>query len=506
VLSNPNLNHSNSMKKYLLFIALSFFLAVDAQVGINILQPDSSAILHLEADDKGLLLPRLTTPQMNGINAPVNGLTVYNTEDSLIYYYNNECWLKAYQRNCQECEFTSSVNQGFATIDRTTTDTAYFEVDIVKLNGPDSITTVVLSSLPSGMQVIVENPVVDSVGTTIIKVYASIWAPPGNYPLIIQSVCGQNVYFQGVTVEVEPCLQVDIAAPLSDVDLQADFSLPGVGTPVCVIVHVFDNVEISSTTVNDYALSWGNMDPVSHVGFLHEGFVYGQGGDGAALGNLLNLASPFQDGEDGGDALELTCRTTFDLQGGVYGGGGGGGSVGTSIAIGPFNIPIIGNLGPFVLLEAGVTGGGGVSGGQAPPAAGSGGGVLLGPSITDSGTDATVGPVAIPGVGGVLAYQIPLSFSVTVVTITVTPFVSLNAGDGGDFGQQGGGASGTAGAQIVATVQIPFIGTQTLINQTISATLGLSQGGAPGTAININGNTTLNLITPNFLIKGPIQP
>jgi hypothetical protein len=248
------------------------------------------------------------------------------------------------------------------------------------------------------------------------------------------------------------------------------------------------------------------MDPVSHVGFLHEGFVYGQGGDGAALGNLLNLASPFQDGEDGGDALELTCRTTFDLQGGVYGGGGGGGSVGTSIAIGPFNIPIIGNLGPFVLLEAGVTGGGGVSGGQAPPAAGSGGGVLLGPSITDSGTDATVGPVAIPGVGGVLAYQIPLSFSVTVVTITVTPFVSLNAGDGGDFGQQGGGASGTAGAQIVATVQIPFIGTQTLINQTISATLGLSQGGAPGTAININGNTTLNLITPNFLIKGPIQP
>ena len=131
------------MKKYLLFIALGFFLAVDAQVGINILQPDSSAILHLEADDKGLLLPRLTTPQMNGINAPVNGLTVYNTEDSLIYYYNNECWLKAYQRNCQECEFTSSVNQGFATIDRTTTDTAYFEVDIVKLNGPDSITTVV---------------------------------------------------------------------------------------------------------------------------------------------------------------------------------------------------------------------------------------------------------------------------------------------------------------------------------------------------------------------------
>ena len=119
----------------------------------------------------------------------------------------------------------------------------------MKVNGIDSITTVVLSSLPSGMQVIVENPLVDSVGTTFIKVYASIWAPPGNYPLIIQSVCGQNVYFQGITVEVEPCLQVNIAAPLEDVDVQSDFSLPGVGTPVCVIVHVFDNVEISSLSL-----------------------------------------------------------------------------------------------------------------------------------------------------------------------------------------------------------------------------------------------------------------
>jgi hypothetical protein len=364
---------------------------------------------------------------------------------------------------------------------------------------------VVLASLPNGMTVTVENPIVDSVGVTVIKVYASIWAPAGNYPLIIQSVCGQNVFFQGVTVSVAPCLQVDIAAPLTDVDLQSDFSLPGVGTPVCVVVHVFDNVEISSTGTSYHALTWGNMDPVSHVGFLHEGFVYAQGGDGAPLGNLLNLASPFQDGAPGGDALELTCRTTFDLQGGVYGGGGGGGSVGTSIAIGPFNIPIIGNLGPFVLLEAGVTGGGGVSGGQAPSATGSGG-ILLGPSITDGGTNATIGPVAVPGVGGVLAYQIPLSFSVTVVTITVTPFVSLDAGDGGDFGQQGGGASGTAGAQILATVQIPFIGTQTLINQTISANLGLSQGGASGDAIDINGNITQDLITPNFLIKGNVQP
>lgn len=499
-------------KKYIVIkklLTLSFLVLItyglQAQVGINILNPDSSAVLQLESTDRGFALPRLTTSQMNAIQNPLNSLMIYNTEDSLVHYWNGDCWLKVYQKNCRECEFIASVNQGSAVIDRTTTDTAYFEVDVTKLNGVDSVTTVVLSSLPNGMQVIVENSVVDSFGITTVKVYANIWATPGNYPLIIQSVCGQNVFFQGINVTVLPCLQVNIAVPLTDVNLQSDFSLPGVGTPVCVIVHVFDNIEISSSTTTNHAMTWGNLDPVSHVGFLHEGFVYAKGGDGAPLGNLLNLATPFQNGEPGGDALELTCRTTFDLQGGVYAGGGGGGSVGTSIAIGPFSIPIIGTLGPFILLEAGVTGGGGSSGGQAQSAASSGG-VLLGPSLTDSGTSATVGPQSVPGVGGILSYNIPLNFGVSVVNIAVTPYVSLDAGDGGNFGQQGGGASGSAGAAVQATAQVPFVGTITLFSQTFNATLGLSQGGLPGDAINVNGNTTLNLITPNYLIKGNVQP
>ena len=484
------------MKKYLLLIALSIGFLVDAQVGINILQPDSSAILHLESTDKGLLLPRLTSPQMDGINNPVNGLTVYNTEDSLIYYYNDECWLKAYQKDCQECEFTSSVNQGFATIDRTLSDTAFFEVDILKENGIDSVTTVVLSSLPTGMQVIVENPIIDSVGQTIIKVYANIWAPPGNYPLIIQSVCGQNVYFQGVTVEVEPCIQVNIGAPLQNVDLQADYSLPGTGTPVCVIVDVLQNVEISSASTNDFAITWGALDQFSHVGFRNKGFVYAQGGNGAALGNLIGGSGFAPPGEDGGDALELTCRPTFDLQGGVYSGGGGGGSVGGAVAT-P-SLPIIGTL---VLIEAGVTGGGGASGGLTGTTPGTNG-VVIGPSLLAQGTDATVGPTSIPGVGGVLSYN--TSFSAGPAT--VSPFVSLSGGDGGDFGQPGTSALGSLGANVQVVVSVPFIGNITLLNQTFSFNLPISQGGAPGTAVKTNNVIIQDLVTPNFLIKGPVQP
>jgi hypothetical protein len=493
------------VKKILLLPLLTlFFYVANAQVGINILEPDSSAVLHLESQDRGFLLPRLTANQMNGINNPANGLMVYNVDDSLVYYFNNECWLKVYQKNCRECEFTATVNTGFQVIDRTTTDTAYFEVDITKLNGIDSITTVVLSSLPNGMSVIVENPVVDSVGTVIIKVYANIWATPGNYPLIIQSVCGQNVFFLGVTVRVEPCIIVNIAAPLNDVDLQNDYSIPGVGTPVCVIVNVFNNVEVSSTNTTNFAMTWGNLDPQSHVGLRHEGYIYAKGGDGAPLGNLLS-GQFFQNGEDGGDALELTCRTTFDLQGGIYAGGGGGGSVGTSIVLPAISVPLVGTLGPFILLEAGATGGGGSSGGVAQSAAGSGG-ILLGPSLTDMGTDATVGPNSIPGEGGEISFSVPLSFNVTVITITVTPFVAINGGDGGGFGQPGQPGTGTAGANVTVTATIPFVGNVTLFNQTISGSLGISQGGAAGIAIKTNNNTTQNLITPNFLIKGAVQP
>lgn len=484
------------MKKILLLITLSIGMVLNAQVGINILQPDSNAILDLNSNEKGLLLPRLTTTQMNAMSNPTNGMTIYNVEDSLVHYYNDGCWLKAYQKNCNECEFTASVNQGFAIIDRTITDTAIFEVSIIKENGLDSITTVVLSSLPSGMTVTVENAIVDSVGVTIIKVYANIWATPGNYPLIIQSVCGQNVFFQGITVQVEPCIQVSIGAPVQDVDLQSDYSLPGTGTPVCVILDVLQNVEITSTSTNDFAMSWGALDPLSHVGFRNKGFLYAKGGDGADLGNLLNGLNFFPPGEDGGDALELTCRTTFDLQGGVYAGGGGGGSVGGAIAT-P-NLPIIGAL---VLLEAGVTGGGGASGGIAGSTPG-GNGIVIGPSLIAAGSNAGTGPLAIPGVGGVLSY----STSFSAGPATVSPFVSLSAGDGGDFGQPGTSALGSLGANVQVVVSVPFIGNITLLNQTLTLNLPISQGGSPGTAVKTNNVIIQDLVTPNFLIKGPVQP
>ena len=62
-----------------------FFTFVRAQVKIGdnpgVLQ--SSALLELESTNKGLLLPRLTRAQMNGISNPARGLLVFNSTDSV---------------------------------------------------------------------------------------------------------------------------------------------------------------------------------------------------------------------------------------------------------------------------------------------------------------------------------------------------------------------------------------------------------------------------------------
>ncbi len=65
---------------YTLLIFLIISLSSYAQVGIGTTNPDDSSILDIESTDKGILIPRLTTAQINAIVDPANGLMVYNTD------------------------------------------------------------------------------------------------------------------------------------------------------------------------------------------------------------------------------------------------------------------------------------------------------------------------------------------------------------------------------------------------------------------------------------------
>lgn len=82
------------MRTLLLFAALISCYMAQAQqnVGIGTLNPDPSALLHLQSNDKGILIPRLDSTQRNNIATPAEGLLVFDTQYSCFYFYSSSNW------------------------------------------------------------------------------------------------------------------------------------------------------------------------------------------------------------------------------------------------------------------------------------------------------------------------------------------------------------------------------------------------------------------------------
>ncbi len=82
---------------FLLRLSLFFLLMATsafAQVGINTSTPHPSSVLDVESNSQGMLTPRMTSAQRNGISNPANGLLVYDTDALAFFYYNNTNWIK----------------------------------------------------------------------------------------------------------------------------------------------------------------------------------------------------------------------------------------------------------------------------------------------------------------------------------------------------------------------------------------------------------------------------
>ncbi|MEI7725515.1 MAG: fibrobacter succinogenes major paralogous domain-containing protein [Bacteroidota bacterium] len=95
---------------YKLFIVLGFILAIPGiksicQISINTdgSQPDPSAMLEVKSTSGGLLPPRMTTMQMNGISSPAAGLMVYNTTLNSICWFNGTSWDIYVNHDGQSC-------------------------------------------------------------------------------------------------------------------------------------------------------------------------------------------------------------------------------------------------------------------------------------------------------------------------------------------------------------------------------------------------------------------
>lgn len=58
-----------------------------AQVGIGTSSPNASAVLDINSNNKGVLVPRMTKGSRSGINSPADGLLIYQTDDTSGFYY-----------------------------------------------------------------------------------------------------------------------------------------------------------------------------------------------------------------------------------------------------------------------------------------------------------------------------------------------------------------------------------------------------------------------------------
>jgi hypothetical protein len=85
------------MKYFLIFSTLLFCskLAL-AQVSINTTgaSSDTSAMLDISSTSRGLLIPRMSSTQMNAIYLPATGLTIYNTDSNTFCFFTGTSWIK----------------------------------------------------------------------------------------------------------------------------------------------------------------------------------------------------------------------------------------------------------------------------------------------------------------------------------------------------------------------------------------------------------------------------
>ncbi len=76
-----------------IFILITCFNLVFAQVGIGTTTPDGSSVLELNSSDKGFLVPRMTSVDKGNISSPAVGLMIYQTDvPAGFYYYNGSGW------------------------------------------------------------------------------------------------------------------------------------------------------------------------------------------------------------------------------------------------------------------------------------------------------------------------------------------------------------------------------------------------------------------------------
>lgn len=421
----------------LLLASTSF--AQNKNVGINTNTPDPSAVLHLESDDQGLLVPRLTTLQRDAIAAPAVGLIIYHTDELQEEIWNGTCWVPTYLEDCDDCEVDITFQQATYNIDRMTTMSITAPVTITQSTPGGTVLPVdltVVHTFTEETDVTLSQYSVTGTTTINIDIQTNVFERGGDHYVTIFANCGERIVAKTMVINVAMCDLVNITTDQSNYDLSAN----GITGNNCVVVTIEENVSIRSADATLPAFTTGAINPACQMGIIHRGLVFGRGGN-APIQMTVNA-------QDGGDAMIIGCDTEFRNTGMIYAGGGAG------LTVGIFQ-PV--SLGPFTIcLAVGAGGSGGMPDGL-------GGGdtqgicnIILGlwesgnaaESLYDDDEGAAVSkgisqPFALGPIQGVFA-------------------VKANGGAGGDFGEPGGSIANPvdfSGTSLEICINIPFIGT-----------------------------------------------
>jgi len=471
-------------------------------MGVGTLTPDQTAILDLTSSTKGFLPPRMTETDRDAIISPAQGLIVYNTTDSVLEYFNGDCWLPVYLEDCDGCYFNISASSLSGNIDRLISSSVTFTLTITQTNGnPQNIALSFIGTFPPGISgTITPNPQFSN-GVVSVVLYATPFAPSGTFPVVIQAMCGtttQNIIY---ALTVDPCYYVAVSNSESEYDVSANVFVQNPtapqNVPICIAVEVQPGVTLTSDTNITPAFTTGNIFPGSLVSILNNGEIIGRGGNGGVSYDPTTNPPTTGVGDNGGHAINLTIDAQIQNNGLIFGGGGGGSAMAFDLS---YTLPPPADFITFgIFLGAGGGGGAGVSyGGNSPPG-------VIGLSVYNPGQGGTGGMLGLGGAGGYLNYPIPINAG--PATITITPIA--DAGDGGNYGYPGGAGNFTIYLSAYINVNIPFVGNvqiPVVTNLPLPIPIPYATPAIGGFAIKRNGNNTniLDNIYQTSFMKGQV--
>jgi hypothetical protein len=188
---------------------------IQSQIGLGTTSPDASALLDLSSTTKGLLPPRMTQIERDGILLPANGLMVYNTTTNTVNINSGTPVLKVW-------EGIASAGTGSSA--------ASFSVN----------ESAVISTMSKTDEVVSGMSIIPGAGTYSVAFNAQYYSAPFNYDV--------NLAQQGL-VDLQATYDKLMAMPVTN-----DHHAPAFGSGEIITAGVYtvaDNGSVAGTLVLD---------------------------------------------------------------------------------------------------------------------------------------------------------------------------------------------------------------------------------------------------------------